>query len=156
MFLLIGAIVFLIHPVVVIFLIHPVVILCGCFLAILWYFLLASVKELSINFSHLTYQIRRGFWPFVRTETGHLSEVSHLLVIAYDVKVFKRKQALPVTKKCLDVIIFWSSGNPKEFTLQTVIDNNQDNLASAKKKLKTYADQLAARLHVPVIEDVEA
>ena len=127
---------------------HPVVtsLIGGLYLWMV-YFGLASRREISIDFSQRSYQVRRGTWPFVRTQTGNLSEVNHLRLSMRYKPTDRPGSGVDIMR----VTMVWTSNHPSEFCLKAFNHN-----AQAKKELEVYAAQFAARLQLPIVDDVEA
>ncbi len=106
---------------------------------------LAGVDRLSIDFSQRRYRACSGIWPFVVTTAGPLSDVSHVRLVSYMRKESRRNGF--VLKRSVDVRIVWASHSPREFTLKTLsCDDTEVSIGSARKELRPYAGQLAARL----------
>ena len=129
-------------------------IIVGCFQPVLLIMMLCSVESLSIDFAQRHYEACSGIWPFVETEEGPLSEVSHVRLVSYMQTVHRRYAS--TLRRCVDVRIVWTGRSPCEFTLKTSsCGDNEVSIGLARAELRAYAAQLATRLEVPIIEDTE-
>ena len=113
----------------------------GCFLEVI------RVERLLIDFSQQTYHRSSGDLWDVKTATGSLSEVSHLCF-----RCFYQVRPKGNSSTVVQVLMVWE--NDARFILKADCPMF-GNLERLKEEMRTYAEQLAARLGVPVIEDVE-
>ena len=126
----------------------------------LWAFVLvASIvasDELTIDLSERHYRICKGLWPFIRTRRGTLSEIRHLCLQSHIDHRPGRRGVNP-DSSVVQVVMVWKNDQPdKLLESKSAIVWETTCIERNKNELKTYADRLAARLQVPVIEDVEA
>lgn len=105
------------------------------------------VERLLIDLSRQTYDRSSGDLWNVKTTTGSLSEVSHLCF-----RCFYQVRPKGNSSTVVQVLMVWE--NDARFILKTDCPMF-GNLERLKEEMRTYAEQLAARLGVPVIEDVE-
>ena len=116
---------------------------------------LTNVEKLVIDFSQQTYELHREGPPRVDQagtvqedlplhKTGNLREISHLRLRCFYQPGNRRVSGYHVVQ----VSMVWKNDHPKEFILK--YDTPMFRKERAKTKLKAYAEELAARLEVPV------